>query len=73
MLKKLEATRGVEHGSRSALVRDALQLYFTVSPAAPTYDPTPTEARAIARGEYLTLNVTRAGFACATSLDNTER
>ena len=63
MLKKLEVTRGVEHRTRSALVREALQLYFTMSPATPTYSPTPTEARAIergrraiARGEYLTLD-----------------
>src|SRR5260370_37582370 len=63
MLKKLEATREVEHRSRSALVREALQLYFTIRPAAPTYTPTPAELRAIergrraiARGEYLTLD-----------------
>ncbi|MBV8358877.1 MAG: ribbon-helix-helix protein, CopG family [Deltaproteobacteria bacterium] len=63
MLKKLEAARQVEHRSRSALVREALQLYFTTSPTAPSYTPTPAELRtiergrrAIARGEYLTLD-----------------
>jgi predicted transcriptional regulator len=63
MLQKLEATREVEHRSRSALVREALQLYFTISPTAPSYTPTPAELRtiergrrAIARGEYLTLD-----------------
>src|SRR5690348_9742296 len=63
MLKKLEATREVEHRSRSALVREALQLYFTMSPATPSYTATSAELRAIergrraiARGEYLTLD-----------------
>jgi predicted transcriptional regulator len=63
MLKKLEATQEVEQRNRSALVREALQLYFTFSATAPAYTPTPAELRAIergrraiARGEYLTLD-----------------
>jgi hypothetical protein len=40
MLRKLEATRELEHRSRSALVREALQLYFTISRAAAGYTPT---------------------------------
>ena len=35
ILKKLETAWEAEHRSRSALVREALQLYFTISPAAP--------------------------------------
>jgi predicted transcriptional regulator len=63
MLKKVEATREVEHRSRSALVREALRLYFTINATAPSYTPTSAELRAIergrraiARGEYLTLD-----------------
>jgi len=63
MLEQVEATRKVEHRTRSELVREALRTYFALVGPFPEDEATPAEIRALQRagrefrrGEYVTLD-----------------
>jgi metal-responsive CopG/Arc/MetJ family transcriptional regulator len=63
MAERVEAVRKAEHRTRSELVREALRTYFALSAQFPEEEATPAELRAIergrravARGQYVTLN-----------------
>jgi Arc/MetJ-type ribon-helix-helix transcriptional regulator len=63
MADQVERVRKAEHRTRSELVREALRTYFAIAARFPEEEATPTELRAlqrgrraVARGEYVTLN-----------------
>ena len=49
MMKQVEATRKVEHRTRSELVREALRTYFALAHRFPEVQATPAEIRALIR------------------------
>ena len=63
MAERVETLRKAEQRTRSELVREALRTYFAIAARFPEEEATPAELRAlargrraVARGEYVTLD-----------------